>query len=156
MLESLVEFLKDYGYFGMGVLAFLAGTVVPVTSEVLLVFFLNIGLDALGLTVAATIGNTLGGVTCYMMGYLTNKDRVMKRFKIPEKRMKRADIMIQKYGYWTAGISFVPVIGEVLLLSLGVMRVDKYKVLAVMAAGKFIRYLLITASYVGLAECFGF
>ena len=90
------------------------------------------------------------------MGYLTNKDRVMKRFKIPEKRMKRADIMIQKYGYWTAGISFVPVIGEVLLLSLGVMRVDKYKVLAVMAAGKFIRYLLITASYVGLAECFGF
>ena len=156
MLESLVEFLKDYGYFGMGVLAFLAGSVVPVTSEVLLVFFLNIGLDALGLTVAATIGNTLGGVTCYMMGYLTNKDRVMKRFKIPEKRMKRADIMIQKYGYWTAGISFVPVIGEVLLLSLGVMRVDKYKVLAVMAAGKFIRYLLITASYVGLAECFGF
>lgn len=156
MVEVIIELLKDYGYVGMGVLAFLSGTVVPITSEVLLVFFLSIGLDALGLTVAATVGNTLGGITCFMLGYLTNKERIKTLFKIPEKRMKRADIMIQKYGYWTAGISFVPVIGEVLLLVLGIMRVNKYKVIAVMTAGKFIRYALITASYVGLSALFGF
>ena len=156
MVEVVIEFFKDYGYWGMAVLSFLAGTVVPITSEVLLVFFLTIGLDAMGLTLAATAGNTLGGITCFMLGYLTNKERVMKFFKIPERRMKRADLMIQKYGYWTAGISFVPVIGEVLLVGLGIMRVDKYKVIAVMAAGKFIRYALITASYVGLSALFGF
>lgn len=39
MVEVVIEVLKDYGYLGMGVLAFLAGTVVPITSEVLLVFF---------------------------------------------------------------------------------------------------------------------
>lgn len=155
MLESVIEFLKDYGYFGMGALSFLAGTVVPITSEVLLVFFLGVGLDAMWLTLAATAGNTLGGITCFMLGYLTNKEKVMKFFKIPEKRMKRADLMIQKYGYWTAGISFVPVIGEVLLVALGVMRVNKYKVIAVMALGKFIRYLLITSSYTGLSSYFG-
>ena len=42
MAELIIEFLKDYGYLGMGILAFLAGTVVPITSEVLLVFFLVI------------------------------------------------------------------------------------------------------------------
>lgn len=42
MAELIIEFLKDYGYLGMGILAFLAGTVVPITSEVLLVFFLGI------------------------------------------------------------------------------------------------------------------
>ena len=97
----------------------------------------------------------MGGISCFLMGYLTNKERVQKFFKIPDRRMKRADKMIQKYGYWTSSISFVPVIGEVLLVSLGVMRVTKYKVILVMALGKLLRYLLITASYTGLVSYFG-
>ena len=121
-----------------------------------LVFFLGAGLNAVSLTLCATLGNVIGGITCFMFGYLAKKERVQSFFRIPDKRMKRADIMIQKYGYWTAGISFVPVIGEVLLLVLGIMRVNKYKVIAVMTAGKFIRYALITASYVGLSALFGF
>lgn len=155
MDSVIIEFLKEYGYWGMGILAFLSGSVVPITSEVLLVFFLGIGMNAIGVTLAATIGNTLGGITCYMMGYLTSKQRVQSFFKIPDRRMKRADLMIQKYGYWTAGISFVPVIGEVLLLALGVLRVNRLKVFTVMALGKFIRYMFVTASYTGLANYFG-
>lgn len=155
MDSVIIEFLKEYGYWGMGILAFLSGSVVPITSEVLLVFFLGIGMNAIGVTLAATIGNTLGGITCYMMGYLTSKQRVQSFFKIPDRRMKRADLMIQKYGYWTAGISFVPVIGEVLLLALGVLRVNRFKVFTVMALGKFVRYLFVTASYTGFANYFG-
>ena len=131
MLDCLIEFSKDYGYLGMAFISFLAGTVVPITSEVVLVFFLNLGLNPLILTLSAAAGNTLGGISCFLMGYLTNKERVQKFFKIPDRRMKRADKMIQKYGFWTASISFVPVIGEVLLVSLGVMRVNKYKVILV-------------------------
>lgn len=156
MLEVLIDFFKDYGYWGMGVLSFLSGTVVPITSEVLLVFFLNLGLSAIGLTLVATLGNSLGGFSCFMLGYLTNKDTVQKFFKIPDKRMKRADLMIQKYGYWTAAISFVPLIGETLLVALGVMRVNRFKVIAVMTVGKFLRYAFIAASYTGLAGYFGF
>lgn len=156
MLEALIEFFKDYGYWGMGILSFLSGTVVPITSEVLLLFFLNLGLSAVGLTLVATIGNSLGGFSCFMLGYLTNKETVQKFFKIPDKRMKRADLMIQKYGFWTASISFVPLIGETLLVALGIMRVNKYKVILVMTIGKFIRYAFITLSFTGLAEHFGF
>ncbi len=156
MLEALIEFFKDYGYWGMGILSFLSGTVVPITSEVLLLFFLNLGLSAVGLTLVATIGNSLGGFSCFMLGYLTNKETVQKFFKIPAKRMKRADLMIQKYGFWTASISFVPLIGETLLVALGIMRVNKYKVILVMTIGKFIRYAFITLSFTGLAEHFGF
>lgn len=150
MVEILVDFFKDYGYWGMGLLAFLSGTVVPITSEVLLVLFLSLGLNAVGITLVAALGNTLGGITCFMLGSLASKEWLQRFFKIPEKRMKRADMMIQKYGFWTAGISFVPVIGETLLVALGVMRVNKVKVIAVMAAGKLIRYALITASYLGV------
>jgi membrane protein YqaA with SNARE-associated domain len=90
------------------------------------------------------------------MGYLTTKDRAQKFFKISDKKMKRADKLIQKYGFWAASVSFVPIFGEALLVTLGVMRVDKYKVIAVMAAGKLIRYVLITASYTGLSGFFDF
>ena len=78
----------------------------------------------------------------------------MTVLKIPPRRMKRADKLIQKYGYWTAAISFVPVIGEVLLVTLGVMRVNKYKVLLVMAVGKLVRYAFITMSYTGISNFF--
>lgn len=148
---AVLEFFKDYGYLGMGILSFLSGTVVPITSEVLLVFFLNLGLNAIGITLVATLGNTLGGVTCFLMGYLTTKEKAQKFFKISDKKMKRADKLILKYGFWAASVSFVPIFGEALLVTLGVMRVDKYKVIAVMAAGKLVRYMLITASYTGLS-----
>ena len=151
---AILDFFVDYGYLGMGVLSFLSGTVVPITSEVLLVFFLNLGLNAVLITLVATLGNTLGGVTCFLMGYLTTKEKAQKFFKISDKKMKRADKLIQKYGYWTAAISFVPIFGEALLVTLGVMRVSKYKVIAVMAAGKLIRYAFITASYTGLSSFF--
>lgn len=154
MVDTLVDFFKDYGYWGMGVLAFLSGTVVPIASEALLVLFLSLGLSAVGITLVATLGNTLGGITCFMLGSLASKEWLLRFFKIPEKRMKRADRMIQKYGYWTAAISFVPALGEALLVMLGVMRVNKTKVIIVMALGKLIRYGLITLSYLGITELF--
>lgn len=156
MADLIIEFLKDYGYLGMGIMAFLAGTVVPITSEVLLVFFLGIGLNAVGLTLAATIGNTLGGITCFMIGYLTTKEKVQRFFKVPDRRMKRADMLIQKYGYWTAAFSFLPVLGEVFLLSLGIMRVNRFKVISLMALGKLFRYSLVVISAIGISKFFGF
>ena len=155
MGEILIDFFKDYGYWGMFFMAFLSGSIVPIASEVLLVFFLGIGLDALTLTTVATIGNTIGGVSCFFLGYLTNKERVRRLFRVSDKSMEKADRLIGKYGFWAAGLSFVPAVGEVILLVLGVMRADWLKVLVVMALGKFIRYAFITASYVGFSQLFG-
>ena len=142
----------DYGYLGMGLLAFLSGSIVPITSEVLLVFFLSLGLNAVWLTLVATFGNTLGGVTCFLVGMLADKEKVLKMFKITPRRMSRADRIIQKYGYWAAAISFVPVIGETLLVMLGIMRVSWWKVALVMAVGKLVRYTFITISYTGFMQ----
>ena len=152
MLESVIEFFKDYGYWGMGMLAFLSGTVVPVASEVLLLFFLGVGLDAVGLTLVATLGNTLGGITCFVLGFLVKRERLLRLFRITDEQMERADVIIRKYGFWAAGLSFLPAIGEVLIILLGMLRADSIKVIVVMALGKLVRYALITASYFGVVE----
>ena len=91
MGEQIIEFLKEYGYFGMGATAFLSGTILPVASEVLLVFFLSAGLNAIWLTLSAALGNSLAGVVCFMSGYLAKKEQVQKFFRISDKKMKRAD-----------------------------------------------------------------
>lgn len=154
-MDYIVNFFSEYGYWGMGVLAFLSGSVVPITSEVLLVLFLGLGLNALSLTLVAALGNTLGGVTCYFLGRLADKERAMKMFKITPRRLQRADKIIQKYGYWAALISFVPILGETLLVLLGIMRVSWWKVAVVMAMGKLIRYSFITLSYTGVMHAMG-
>lgn len=156
MVEAIIEFFKDYGYWGMGMLAFLSGTIVPVASEVLLLFFLGVGLNAVGLTLVATLGNTLGGITCFALGFLVSRERLLRLFRITDEQMQRADVIIQKYGFWAAGLSFLPAIGEVLVIVLGMLRANTAKVIIVMTLGKLVRYALLTASYLGIAEIFGF
>lgn len=155
LMDWVINIFSEYGYWGMGFLAFLSGSIVPITSEVLLVFFLGIGLSPVYLTLVATLGNTLGGFCCYLMGMLADKDKVFKMFKITPRRMQRADKIIQKYGYWAALISFVPVLGETLLVLLGVMRVSWWKMALVMAVGKLVRYAFITLSYTSIAQLMG-
>jgi membrane protein YqaA with SNARE-associated domain len=154
-MDWLINLMSEYGYWGMGVLAFLSGSIVPITSEVLLVFFLSVGLNAVALTLVASFGNTLGGITCFFMGRIVSKERAVAFFKITPRRMQRADRIIQRYGYWAAAISFVPVIGETLLVMLGVMRVSWWRVAIVMAVGKLIRYAFITFSYTGVMQLLG-
>lgn len=154
-MDWLINLMSEYGYWGMGVLAFLSGSIVPITSEVLLVFFLSVGLNAVALTLVASFGNTLGGITCFFMGRIVSKEKAVAFFKITPRRMLRADRIIQRYGYWAAAISFVPVIGETLLVMLGIMRVSWWRVAIVMAVGKLIRYAFITFSYTGVMQLLG-
>ena len=154
-MDWLINLMSEYGYWGMGVLAFLSGSIVPITSEVLLVFFLSVGLNAVALTLVASFGNTLGGITCFFMGRIVSKEKAVAFFKITPRRMQRADRIIQRYGYWAAAISFVPVIGETLLVMLGVMRVSWWRVAIVMAVGKLIRYAFIAFSYTGVMQLLG-
>ena len=152
MVEVLIDFLQDYGYWGMLLLSFLSGSVIPIASEALLVVLLGVGLNAMWLIVVATVGNTLGGITCFMLGYLTDKQIVQRAFSISDKKMERADSLVQRYGYWAAVLSFMPIIGEAILVALGIMRVDKYKVSIVMAIGKFARYAFVAISYYGISR----
>lgn len=152
MVETLIDFLKDYGYWGMALLSFLSGSVIPIASEALLVVLLGVGLNAMWLILVATVGNTLGGITCFVLGYLTDKQTVKRVFRISDKKMERADSLIQRYGYWAAVLSFMPIIGEAILVALGIMRVDKYKVSIVMAIGKFARYAFVAISYYGISR----
>lgn len=153
-MDWLVEFLSGYGYLGMGIGAFIAGSVLPMASEVLLVLFMGMGLNPILLLIWATVGNTIGGFSCFYMARLAKREWVERFFHVSPRQMARADRVVQKVGVWAAFLSFVPLLGTAILLLLGFMRVSPMKISVTMTAGKFMRYLIVVLSYTGVAELF--
>ena len=61
--------LVDLGYWGMLISAFLAGSILPANSELIMSTLLALGLEKWQLIIFATIGHLLCGISCYYIGY---------------------------------------------------------------------------------------
>ena len=60
----------NLGYWGLFLASFLSSTIVPMSSEVALVTLIALGLNPIWCVLIATLGNSLGGMTSYGLGYL--------------------------------------------------------------------------------------
>ena len=69
-LDLLIQLLIDWGYVGLFISSFLAGSIVPFSSEVVMAATLGVGLNPTLIVIVVTLGNTAGGMTCYYMGRL--------------------------------------------------------------------------------------
>lgn len=96
--------------------------------------------------VIATIGNSLGGFTNYGLGRLGNLNW-LKKVGMNQEKIEKHSIRIQKYGSWLAFFSWVPFIGDPLLVALGYFRSPFLKVAILTVIGKFLRYLTIYLLY---------
>ena len=61
-MDFLTHFLLDYGYWGMFVSAFLAGSFLPFSSEAVLLGLMAAGLPPIPLVIYGTTGNVLGSM----------------------------------------------------------------------------------------------
>lgn len=73
-MEVITQFLLDYGYWGMLLSAFLAGSVFPFSSEAVMLGLLAAGLHPVSLVIYATIGNVGGGLFNYWIGHFGRLD----------------------------------------------------------------------------------
>ena len=71
-MPAFFMFEFEIGYWGLFISSFLAATIIPVTSEALLILMLSMGYDPLISLTSATIGNTLGGWLNYIIGRMGN------------------------------------------------------------------------------------
>jgi membrane protein YqaA with SNARE-associated domain len=135
------------GFTGLFLLTFLSATILPILSEAFLLAMLAKGFDPMTCLTIATIGNSLGGITNYGIGKLGNL-KWLQKLGINELKLQKYNAKITKYGSWLALISWIPVIGDPLVIGLGFFRVSFTKVLILLVLGKFLRYLLIVGFYV--------
>ena len=130
------------GYFGLFIASFLAATVVPFSSEVIFSAMVFGGLDAWTCVWVATLGNWLGGMTCYLLGRLGKMEWIEKYAGVKKDKLDKFSTKIQKYGDWLPFFSFLPGIGDVIAVASGFLRCRWWVVAISMLLGKFARYVV--------------
>ena len=145
-MELFTEFMLDWGYWGLFLAAFVAGSIFPMSSEAILVALLALGLNPMGCVVAATAGNTLGGMTCYWIGSL-GKTAWIKRLGVGEEQLAKAQRFLGGHGAWMAFFSVLPTIGEAIAVVLGLMRSNRWITFIAMLLGKALRYGLVAGGF---------
>ncbi len=93
-----METFAELGYIGLFITAFLAATILPLSSEVVLSLLLLNGLSPIALVSVATLGNALGSLTNYGLGYWASLSVIKKWLKMSEKDFIRAERRFKKYG----------------------------------------------------------
>jgi membrane protein YqaA with SNARE-associated domain len=115
--------------------SFLAATLLPGGSEAVLFGVLKLHPDLLWAALAvATLGNTLGGMSSYLIGRL-----------IPATKPLQGLATLRRWGSPALLLSWVPIIGDPLCVAAGWLRLNAWWSLLFIALGKFARYWVIAA-----------
>lgn len=125
--------------------AFLAATLLPLSSEILLLALLREGGDALLLVAVASTGNTLGAVVNWWLGILLLRFRDKRWFYFTPSQIDRAQRWYNRYGSWSLLFAWVPLLGDGLTLIGGVMRVRLWVFVLLVGFGKTTRYFIIAS-----------
>ena len=149
-MDAIAQFFIDWGYIGLFISALLAGSILPFSSELVLTVLVQMGADPTVCLISASIGNTLGGLICYWLGYLGNMQWIERWLKIDHAKMQRVEGKVRKYGAWMGVFGVLPWVGEAIIVMLGLMRANVYLTTFTMFVGKFVRYLLIILALQGI------
>ncbi len=132
------------GYLGLFLSAFLAATLVPVSSEVLLgAMVASQSFDARLLLLAASLGNTLGAVVNWGLGRFCLHWQDRRWFPVNRSNLERATRWYNRFGKWSLLLAWVPVIGDPLTFAAGVLRTNFLWFLLLVAIGKTGRYIAV-------------
>jgi membrane protein YqaA with SNARE-associated domain len=142
-MEYIIAFLSGYGYIGMLLAAFLAGSFFPFSSEAVMVALMATGLDPWQLMVYGTIGNVLGSCFNYGLGRMGRLEWIEKYLHVKKADLDKAERFMAGRGAWMGFFAFLPVLGSAITIVLGLMRANIVIALVSITIGKLLRYLLL-------------
>ncbi len=133
--------------------SFLAATLLPGGSEAVLAGVLIAYPDLLWQAlILATIGNTLGGMSSYLIGRLIPDEKTMLKKTGNTARYLE---WVHRHGAPILLLSWAPVIGDALCVAAGWLRVNWITAMIFMALGKFARYWIVAAATHSIAATIG-
>ena len=129
---------------GVFLSAFLAATILPFSSEIILGAFYGAGGgDAVTLWLVASTGNVLGAMVNWGLGRYALHWQDRKWFPFKADQLQRADAWFQRYGVWALLMAWVPVVGDPLTFAAGFLRVNVWVFLILVTIGKAGRYAVV-------------
>jgi len=131
-------------YLSLFIISFLAATILPFSSELTLAGLVaTSNYDNLLLLIVASLGNVLGSVINWILGFYSRKLSKKKWFPFKDEQIEKSSKWFNKFGRWSLLFSWVPIIGDPLTLAAGLLRVKFVEFLILVTIGKVSRYLVI-------------
>ncbi|MFK5926087.1 MAG: YqaA family protein [Desulfuromusa sp.] len=138
------DFFTGYGLWSLFFISFCASTLLPLGSEWLLVVLLLQGSNPIVAVVVATVGNSLGAGTNYLIGYFGGNWLTKKILRIDKTQRKRAESWFNRYGSWSLLLAWLPIIGDPLCLVSGMLKTPLMRFSLLVTSGKGLRYSFLT------------
>ena len=131
-------------YLSLFIISFLAATILPLSSELTLAGIISTSnYDNLFLLIVASLGNILGSVVNWALGFYSRNLTTKKWFPFKEIQIEKSSKWFNKFGKWSLLFSWVPIIGDPLTLAAGLLRVKFIQFLILVSIGKVSRYVAI-------------
>lgn len=134
--------LGAWGLWGLFIGTFLAATVVPFSSDVLYIAVLKMTSDPWGCLAVGSLGNWLGSLTSFGIGWLGKWEWLEKWFKVDRAKLEKQKVYVDKYGVWLALLSWVPFIGDIFAIALGFYKTNPWLTALLLLVGKTLRFLV--------------
>ena len=142
-MDAIIDFLINYGYWGMLIAAFLAGSILPFSSEAVLLGLWAAGLQPVPLVIYGTIGNVAGSMFNYVIGRMGRLDWIEHYLHVKKKSLDKAERFMAGHGAWIGFFVFIPVFGDAITIVLGLMRANIWISFTSITIGKLLRYILL-------------
>ena len=133
-------------YLSLFLISFLAATILPLSSELTLASLLNADEhNSLTLIATASLGNILGSIFNWLLGFYLFKYINKKWFPFKENQINAASKRFSKFGVWSLLFAWLPIVGDPLTFVAGILRINFLLFIALVTVGKIIRYLFVYA-----------
>ena len=137
-------------YAGLFAASFLAATIFPFQSELVLVGLLLGGdLSWPVLLAVATAGNVLGSVVNWGLGRFFLHFRDRRWFPVKPQSYARMERWFARWGVWSLLFAWLPVVGDPLTVVAGALRVNLALFVLLVGLGKLGRYAALVAATAG-------
>lgn len=142
-MSWIIDFLMSWGYWGMLVSAFLAGSFFPFSSEVVMSGLQAAGLEPIQLVLYGSIGNVLGSMFNYGVGRMGKLEWIEKYLHVKKESLDKAQNFMTDKGAWMGFFAFLPLLGSAITIVLGLTRANIVISVISITIGKVLRYVLL-------------
>ncbi len=145
MIELITYYWKEL--LGLFIATFSSATILPGAAEVVFSHYLIQDIPVVLVITTATIGNTLGSMTNYVLGWLGSP---LLHKLVSSEHLNKVEKYVRKYGPFSGIMAWLPIIGDAIPAVLGLFKASPVLSFLWILIGKFLRFMALYLIYLGI------